>query len=153
MTVKDLERLYDYSYWAKFERILLHARELGIIVQVVFFTDAQEAQNYPFNDLPEAELRYYDYALARLGALSNVEWCVTNEWALFKPNEWVEEIGQYLADHDPYDHILSVHGHGHFPFKHSSWCTHDIYHKHKLILNLVNLNLVCFHLIDYLKGQ
>ncbi len=118
---------FDFDYWAKYERILMHARKLEIIVQVIFFTDAQEAQNYPFSTDPEAELRYFDYAMARLGAFSNVEWCVTNEWALFKPNEWVEKIGKYIAENDPYGHLLSVHGHGHFPFKESSWCSHDIY--------------------------
>jgi len=34
---------FHVPYWQKFERLLAKARSLGIIVQITFFTDAQEA--------------------------------------------------------------------------------------------------------------
>ncbi|MFZ4506149.1 MAG: DUF4038 domain-containing protein [Fimbriimonas sp.] len=122
---------FDEAYWAKFERLLARARDHDMVVQVIFFTDAQEDQNYPFDrdrlgDDP-AERRYYEHAVARLGAFSNVEWCITNEWALFRPDQWVEAIGQFLAEIDPYHHPISVHGHGHFPFRASPWCSHALF--------------------------
>lgn len=122
---------FDVSYWQKFEQILDHARQRDVVVQVIFFTDAQEPQNYPFNrrlfgNDPD-EIRYYEYAVARLAAFSNVEWCLTNEWALYRPDEWVEARGEHLSRIDPYGHLLSVHGHGHFPFMASPWCTHSLW--------------------------
>lgn len=116
---------FDIAYWQKFERLLALAREHEIVVQVIFFLDAQEPPNYPFDrertgDDPD-ERRYYAYAAARLAAFSNVEWCLTNEWALFRPDSWAEAIGPWLSQCDPYDHLMSIHGHGHFPFRTSPW--------------------------------
>jgi hypothetical protein len=122
---------FQVAYWRTYESLLKLAGELGINVQVVFFTDAQEAPNYPFPRDQfgdnEDERRYYRYAVARLACFSNVEWCVTNEWRLFRPDEWVEEIGAYLAELDPYGHLTSVHGHEVFPFRASPWVTHALY--------------------------
>jgi hypothetical protein len=136
---------FDVGYWQKYERLLAHAQSLGIVVQVIFFTDAQEPYNYPFERpapkptgyigdfdhstrKPDANERlYYAYAAARLSAFSNVEWCITNEWALFQSNAWVDEMGAFLHSQDPYGHLCSVHGHGHFPFRTSSWCTHALF--------------------------
>lgn len=126
----DLAR-FNVDYWHRFEAILAHAQHRGIQVQVIFYTDAQEPQNYPFDRSligdDSDELRYFDTAVARLAAFANVEWCITNEWALYRPDAWVEVMGQRLALKDPYGHLLSVHGHGHFPFLASPWSTHALY--------------------------
>jgi hypothetical protein len=135
---------FDVAHWRKFERLLARARERDVVVQVIFFVDAQEGPNYPFaRPAPKApgaadfdhatraddpdERRYYAYAAARLAAFANVEWCITNEWALFQSNAWVDETGAFLRAKDPYGHLLSVHGHGHFPFRTSPWCTHALF--------------------------
>lgn len=116
---------FDVAYWQKYERLLRCARWHDILVQVIFFTDAQEPYNYPFDrervgDDPD-ERRYYAYAAARLAAFDNVEWCLTNEWTLFRPDEWAEAVGPWLSECDPYGHLTSIHGHGHFPFRTSGW--------------------------------
>jgi hypothetical protein len=123
----DVSR-FDIAYWQKFERILSRAASHGMIVHTIFFVDAQENQNYPFEkgrvgDDPD-ERRYFSYAVARLAPFWNVEWCITNEWALYRPDEWVEALGSHMAQKDPYGHLCTVHGHDHFPFRASSWCTH-----------------------------
>jgi hypothetical protein len=127
---RDLTR-FEIAYWQKFETLLIEARERNIIIQVIFFVDAQEDQNYPF---PRTEIgtnsdeqRYYAYAAARLAAFSNVEWCLTNEWKLFRPDAWADIVGEFLSSQDPYHHISSVHGHGVFPFRESSWVTHALF--------------------------
>lgn len=126
----DPER-FNVALWQKYERLVVAAGERGIQVQVVFFTDAQEPMNYPFDRALEGtdpnETRYFRYGVARLAAYANVEWCVTNEWALYRSDAWVEIRGVELASWDPYGHLLSVHGHGHFPFLASPWCTHALY--------------------------
>jgi hypothetical protein len=137
---------FDVRYWQKFERLLTHARKKNILVQVVFFTDAQEKQNYPFErpapkpegardfdhstrKTDENERIYYAYAAARFSAFTNVEWCLTNEWMLFQSNAWADEIGTFLREKDPYAHLMSVHGDYYFPFRESPWCTHALYQK------------------------
>lgn len=122
---------FDLGYWKSLDRLVSQAEDLGMIVQIIFFVDGQEPQNYPFDREKsgddELERLYFDYALARLSAFPNIEWCVTNEWALFRPDEWVEARGRHVATRDPYGHLLSVHGHGHFPFRSSPWCTHALF--------------------------
>lgn len=117
---------FDHAHWEKIERILRMAQERGIVCQLVLFTDAQEPQNYPFDrerlgDDPN-EIRYFQEVVARFAAFTHLEWCVTNEWALYRPDEWVEIQGARLKEWDPYGHVTSVHGHGHFPFRASPWC-------------------------------
>ncbi len=118
---------FEVETWQKLERIVDHARHLGIVVQIIFVMDAQEPQNYPFDreslDDPR-ERAYYRYAIARLASRANIEWCIANEWALFRADEWVDAIGPFIAETDPYGHLLTVHGHGHFPFAGRDWCTH-----------------------------
>ena len=126
----DLTR-FDVPYWQKFERLVAAAKVRNTQVQVIFYTDAQEDQNYPFDrlaseDIPE-ELHYYRYAIARLGSFCNVEWCVTNEWAVFRSDDWANRMGAFVASIDPYQHLLSVHGHGHFPFRAEAWPTHALF--------------------------
>ncbi|HZP80668.1 MAG TPA: DUF4038 domain-containing protein [Chthonomonadaceae bacterium] len=124
---------FDVAYWQKFERLLAHARAHDMIVSVIFFTDARELQNYPFDrekigDDPD-ERRYYAYAAARLAAFSNVEWCLTNEWALFRPDEWADVIGPYLSECDPYGHLMSIHGHERFPYRTSEWADFAMFQR------------------------
>jgi hypothetical protein len=122
---------FDVLYWRKYEHLLAWARHLGVIVQVIFFVDAQEPQNYPFDRSKigedENERRYFDYAVARLGAFSNVEWCLTNEWHLYRPDAWGDVVGGYLESIDPYHHLASIHGTGRFPFRTSAWADFALY--------------------------
>ncbi|MDX2064999.1 MAG: DUF4038 domain-containing protein [Fimbriimonadaceae bacterium] len=121
---------FDPDYFQRFEAMLTEARALGIHVQVVCFTDAQEDQNYPFDRDSTAdpnERRFYEYVIARLASFPNVEWCITNEWALFRPDEWVNAIGEIFRTQDPYRQLCSVHGHGRFPFAAQPWCTHTLF--------------------------
>ena len=119
---------FDVRYWQKFERMLASTK---LRVQVIFFTDAQEDWNYPFDrkqvGTDPDERRYFQYAVARLASFYNVEWCVTNEWELYRPNEWCDILGELIAEEDPYGHLCAVHGHGHYPFRKSAWSTHALF--------------------------
>jgi hypothetical protein len=75
----------------------------------------------------EDEQRYYRYAVARLAAFSNVMWDVTNEYHLFRTEEWTNKMGAFIRQCDPYDHVMSVHGHGQFPFRTSEWADFAMY--------------------------
>lgn len=122
---------FDLKHWKKMDSLIQRAGELGIQVQIIFFVDGQEPQNYPFDRESKGddplETIYLSYAAARLASYANVDWCLTNEWASFRPDEWVEARGRFFAEKDAYSHLLSVHGHGHFPFRASPWCTHALF--------------------------
>jgi len=120
---------FDIAFWQKYDRLVARARQHDIIVSVVFYIDGYRPGAYPFDltkssehyGLDEDELRYYRYAAARLSAYSNVEWCVSNEWHLFRGKPWVRAMGQYLSKHDPYGHLMSVHGDEEFSFRTEKW--------------------------------
>jgi len=50
-----------------------------------------------------------------------VMWDVTNEWHLFRDAAWVNRMGAFVTERDPYHHLASVHGHGQFPFRMERW--------------------------------
>ncbi|MCG9895320.1 MAG: DUF4038 domain-containing protein [Fimbriimonadaceae bacterium] len=122
---------FNLDHWRRFDRLLAEAGERGIIVQVIFFLDAQEEGNYPFDrarvgDDPDED-RCIESIVAWYGARWNVEWCVTNEWELFRPDEWADLTGPKIRAADPLGHMISVHGHGRFPYRSSDWCTHALF--------------------------
>lgn len=125
----DVSR-FNVEFWRKYERLLAYAREKNIIVSVIFYVDGRRPGVDPFGKNAmggSEEQRYYRYAAARLAAFSNVMWDVTNEWQLFRTEEWVEKMGNFLRQCDPYDHLTSCHGHGVFPWRTSSWADFAMY--------------------------
>ena len=53
---------------------------------------------------------YLDYLLRRLSAFPSVWWSLGNEYDLCKKSiaHW-EQLEEYIANHDPYHHLLSCH--------------------------------------------
>ena len=121
---------FNVEYWQKYERLLEHARKLGIQISVIFYVDGRLPGVDPFRSYAmggDLEKLYYRYAAARLAAYSNVFWDLTNEHHLFRTEAWVEEMGAYLRAHDPYAHMISVHGSGEYPFRKSAWSDFAMY--------------------------
>ena len=121
---------FNVEYWQKYERLLDYARKLGIQISVIFYVDGRLPGVDPFRSYAmggDLEKLYYRYAAARLAAYSNVFWDVTNEHHLFRTEAWVEEMGAYLRAHDPYAHMISVHGSGEYPFRKSAWSDFAMY--------------------------
>ena len=121
---------FNLSHWHKIERMLQHAREKDMVISVIFYVDGARPGVDPFGKARmggEDEQRYYRYAAARLAAFSNVMWDVTNEYHLFRNEEWTDKMGAFLKQCDPYDHVASVHGHGQFPFRTSEWADFAMY--------------------------
>lgn len=123
---------FNVSHWQKYERLLSHAREKDIVISVVFYVDGKRPGTDPFgkeNAGGEDEQRYYRYAVSRLAAFSNVMWDVTNEYRHFRDDAWAEKMGAFIEKYDPYDHLMSVHGHGDFRFGTSSWADFAMYQR------------------------
>ena len=54
-------------------------------------------------------------------------WDSTNEYRLFRDDAWAEKMGALLKKWDPYDHLTSIHGHGDFRFRKSTWADFAMY--------------------------
>jgi hypothetical protein len=115
---------FNVEFFRKAERMLRLARDLDIVVSIIFYLDGADKGVDPFGKerrgSPE-EQRYYRYVVARFGAFANVMWDVTNEWHLFRDEAWVNRMGAFIHENDPYHHLASVHGHGQFPFRTNGW--------------------------------
>jgi len=123
---------FNVSHWQKYERLLRHAREKDVIISVIFYVDGRRPGTDPFGKEHaggEAEQRYYRYAVARFAAFANVMWDVTNEYRLFRDDAWAEKMGTLIKKWDPYDHLMSVHGHGDFRFRTSPWADFAMYQR------------------------
>ncbi|BFU93476.1 MAG: hypothetical protein NTNFB02_01980 [Nitrospira sp.] len=97
---------FNVDYWRKFERMLKFAREKNIIVSVIL----------GWNDTPihpisgsEDERRYIRYAVARLGAYSNLTWDLGDDVDGFRSEVWTHETGKFLYEMDPYHHVATSH--------------------------------------------
>jgi hypothetical protein len=115
---------FNVAFFRKAERLLRRARERDVIVSVIFYVDGADKGVDPFGKARmggEDERRYYRYVAARFSAFANVMWDVTNEYHLFRDEAWVNRMGAFLKECDPYDHLASVHGHGRFPFRAEPW--------------------------------
>jgi len=123
---------FNIPHWQKIERMLQHAREKDVNISIIFYVDCARPGVDPFGKEQmgkEDEQRYYRYAVARLAAFSNVMWDVTNEYHLFRNEAWANKMGAFIKKCDPYDHLMSVHGHGQFPFRTSQWADFAMYQQ------------------------
>jgi Protein of unknown function (DUF4038)/Domain of unknown function (DUF5060) len=97
---------FHLSYWEKFERMLRYARERDMIISVVL----------GMNDDPvhpaagsEDEHRFIRYAIARLGAFSNITWDLGDDLDSYRDERWTHETGTAIATWDPYRHLATSH--------------------------------------------
>jgi hypothetical protein len=120
---------FNLPHWQKIERTLRHARDKDMVISIIFYVDGRRPGVDPFKERmgQEDEQRYYRYGVARLAAFSNVMWDVTNEYHLFRNEDWTNKMGAFIRQCDPYDHVMSVHGHGKFPFRTSEWADFAMY--------------------------
>jgi hypothetical protein len=121
---------FHLHHWHKCERMLKHARELNIVVEIIFYLDGKDPGVDPFgkeNAGCEDEQNYYKHAVARLAAYSNVIWNVSNEYQLFRDVSWVNAMGDFIKKCDPYDHLATVHGEYEFKFRSNQWCDFAAY--------------------------
>lgn len=98
------------AFWHRFESILDRIGEIGIQADLILF---HPYDRWGFAHMPrEDNLRYLDYLLRRLAAKPYIWWSLANEYDLNMDAkslaDW-EEIEAYVANNDPYRHLLSNH--------------------------------------------
>jgi len=114
---------FNPEHFQHIEKCILRLREMGIEADIILF---HPYDRWGFSKMPqEANLRYLEYVIARFAAFSNVWWSIANEYDLFGwPLEKWEEIGNFVKDHDPYNHLRSIHNCVPFYDHTKPWITH-----------------------------
>ena len=98
-----------FEYWDALEEKLTRLEEMGIQADLILF---HPYDRWGFSFMPQGDnLVYLDYALRRLAAFPNVWWSLANEYDLCAGKtlaDW-EEIETFVAENDPFHHLLSNH--------------------------------------------
>ncbi len=97
---------FNTPYWQKFEGILRYAREKDIIISVILGWN--DTSIHPVAGSAD-ERRYIRYAVARLGAYSNVTWDLGDDLDSFRDDPWTHATGTWLQELDPYHHLATSH--------------------------------------------
>ena len=96
-----------FAFWHRFEAILDRIADMGIQVDLILF---HPYDRWGFDTLSQKDnLRYLDYLLRRLSARPGIWWSLANEYDLSQGKtipDW-EEIEDFVAENDPYGHLLS----------------------------------------------
>jgi hypothetical protein len=97
---------FNIPYWQKWERMLRFARQRDMLISVVLEISTDNAQP------PAAsadERRYLRYAVARLGAFSNITYDLGDDLDSFRDEAWAHETGMLIESWDPYKHLATSH--------------------------------------------
>jgi len=97
-----------YAFWDALDRHIVRLGEMGIQVDLILF---HPYDRWGFDGMGlEKDKTYLDYLLRRLSAYPHIWWSLANEYELTARTqaEW-EEIEAFVAEHDPYGHLLSCH--------------------------------------------
>lgn len=102
------------AFFQHFEQCVGKLKELGIQADIILF-HPYDAPHWGFSRMSrEQDRRYLRYVMARLSAYSNVWWSLANEYDIMKQgykkrtSAWKSLIS-YVADQDPYGHLVSIH--------------------------------------------
>ena len=97
------------AFWHRFEKILKRIAEMDIQIDLILF---HPYDRWGFSELAQRDnLIYLDYLLRRLSAFPNIWWSLANEYDLNMKKslaDW-EEIEEFVAQNDPFHHLLSNH--------------------------------------------
>jgi hypothetical protein len=97
---------FNVPYWQKWERMLRMARDRDVILSAILDISTHKAQA-PAGS--EDERRYIRYAVARLGAFSNLTWDLGDDLDSFRDEKWAHETGSLIRQWDPYKHLATSH--------------------------------------------
>lgn len=102
----------DFAFWDAFEARIKELADMGIQSDLILFHPYDDEEHWGLSMLSQKDnLIYLDYLLRRLSAMPSIWWSLANEWDLCSAkseDDW-HEIEQFVADHDPYGHLISNH--------------------------------------------
>ena len=97
---------FNVPYWQKFERALRFARERDMVFSLVL--DMNDGKVHPAAG-GEDEHRFVRYAIARLGAYSNITWDLGDDLDQYRDDKWTHDTGTLIKSWDPYRHLATSH--------------------------------------------
>ncbi len=124
---------FNPSYFQRLDRTISSLHDLGIQVDLILF-HGYDWGKWGFDKMPlDTDLKYLQYLLARVSAYQNIWWSMANEYEILGDHttEVWEELAQYVVDHDPYDHLRSIHNASTFYDHSKPWITHLSVQNHK----------------------
>lgn len=102
-------KTFNPDYWKHLERRILDLQALGIEVDLILF---HPYDRWGFSEMSaETDDSYLRYAIARLASFRNLWWSLANEFDLMKAKsmqDW-DRYFRILQEHDPYQHLRSIH--------------------------------------------
>lgn len=115
---------FNPEYFKNLERCILSLCDLGIEADLIVF---HPYDRWGFAQMNRSEdTRYIRYLINRFSAFRNVWWSMANEFDLLehKTDEDWDYIGGYFAEHDPYNHLRSIHNCVRLYDHTKDWVTH-----------------------------
>lgn len=104
----DVHRL-NITFWQRLEWVLESLQTMNIQADLILF---HPYDRWGFCGLSMEENRaYLDTVIARVAAFPNVWWSLANEYDLVTERsleDWAQ-LEEYIAENDPYGHLLSCH--------------------------------------------
>ena len=100
---------FDPKFFAHYEKLLSRLRDLNIEADLILF---HPYDRWGYATLPpEINDRYLRYVIARFGAYRNVWWSLANEFDLIRSKTTPEftRLLEFVQQHDPYQHMRSIH--------------------------------------------
>jgi hypothetical protein len=110
----SLEEGWDYTrfnptFFQHLDQRIAELNKLGIEADLILF---HAYDRWGFSEMGKsADDLYLKYITARLSAFSNVWWSLANEYDLMwskEEDDW-ERFASIVTNHDPYNHLISVH--------------------------------------------
>lgn len=99
----------NFDFWNALEEKITRLEQMDIQVDLILF---HPYDRWGFSYFSKEQNRVYlDYAIRRLSAFPNIWWSLANEYDLCGAkdiNDW-HEIENFVAENDPYHHLLSNH--------------------------------------------
>lgn len=126
----SLEDGWDYTrfipeYFEHLEKNIEALMKLGIEADLILF---HEYDRWGFAHMPsDVDDRYLKYVTARLSAYRNLWWSLANEYDLMTGKtlaDW-DRFFKIIQQHDPYDHLRSIHNCKGFYDHSKHWVTHS----------------------------
>ena len=119
----DLGR-FDPAFFQHLERRVADLMALGIEADIILF-HPYDRWGFAAMDA-ETDDRYLRYVVARLAAYRNIWWSMANEYDLMKHKtmaDW-DRFFRIVQEHDPYQHLRSIHNCFGFYDHAMPWVTH-----------------------------
>lgn len=116
---------FNPEFFRRIERRLKQLREMNIEADLILFH--KYGKDWGFEVMgDENDDRYLRYIVARFAAYRNVWWSMANEFDFVKTKtmeDW-DRYFQIVQEHDPYNHLRSIHN-GYLIYDHGKpWVTH-----------------------------